>query len=134
MDPPFYRCLGHYTRCGVKGLPSEASGYFRFGADTLYGKSAGFRETIVRRGFRIGVQDLNHDGHFWRVPPRINNYGREGSADGFRAGVLYRKQDCFDAWTLPMIYESPTWHIWIRNAVAAALLCHISLARSWNCQ
>jgi hypothetical protein len=56
------------------------------------------------RGFDIGVQDLNHDGRlfdsreeFLRRAQVINKYGREYGALGFRAGVLYRKPEWYDA-------------------------------------
>ena len=59
---------------------------------------------IRRRGFEICVHDLNHDGHlfksreqFLRRASRINQYGREFDAKGFRAAVLYRKQLWYDA-------------------------------------
>lgn len=63
-----------------------------------------YLETITRRGFDLGVQDLNHDGHlyknrqqFIKRAAKINSYGRQWGADGFRAAVLYRRQDWFDA-------------------------------------
>jgi hypothetical protein len=59
---------------------------------------------IRRRGFEIVVHDLNHDGHlyknreqFLRRAARINAYGKEFGAEGFRAAVLYRKQLWYDA-------------------------------------
>lgn len=59
---------------------------------------------IRRRGFEICVHDLNHDGHlyknykqFLRRAARINEYGKQFGAEGFRAAVLYRKQVWFDA-------------------------------------
>jgi hypothetical protein len=59
-----------------------------------------FRE----RGFEINVHDLNHDGHlfsdrnqFLRRAKRINQYGRKFGAQGFRAAVMYRNLDWFDA-------------------------------------
>ena len=63
-----------------------------------------FLSSIRDRGFEIVVHDLNHDGHLYRTrkqflerAARINAYGREYGADGFRAGVLYRKQLWYDA-------------------------------------
>lgn len=62
-----------------------------------------FLETIRRRGFEINVHDLNHDGHlfsdreeFTRRARRINHYGREFGATGFRSAALYRNVDWFD--------------------------------------
>src|SRR5439155_8952275 len=37
----YYRCPGRYARFGVTGEPSKASGYFRFGEHTLYGRYCG---------------------------------------------------------------------------------------------
>ncbi len=59
---------------------------------------------IRRRGFEVCVHDLNHDGHlyknreqFLRRAARINEYGKDFGAEGFRAAVLYRKQLWYDA-------------------------------------
>jgi len=61
-----------------------------------------FLNSITGRGFEVGVQDLNHDGllfqdreQFKERVARINGYGRQWKASGFRAGVLYRKQEWF---------------------------------------
>jgi hypothetical protein len=58
---------------------------------------------IRDRGCEVNVHDLNHDGHlfrerseFVRRVKKINNYGREFGARGFRSGVLYRKLDWYD--------------------------------------
>jgi hypothetical protein len=63
-----------------------------------------FLGTIRSRGFEVGVHDLNHDGRLYRDRERflkrvskINAYGREYGASGFRAGLLYRKQLWYDA-------------------------------------
>ena len=63
-----------------------------------------FLSSIRRRGFEVVVHDLNHDGHLYKTRKqfleramKINAYGREYSAKGFRAGVLYRKQLWYDA-------------------------------------
>jgi hypothetical protein len=63
-----------------------------------------FLDSIRSRGFEINVHDLNHDGHlfahrgeFARRARRINNYAREYGASGFRAAVLYRNTDWYDA-------------------------------------
>ena len=59
--------------------------------------SAAFIQSIRDRGFEVNIQDLNHDGHlfrgreeFLRRAQRINAYGREYGANGFRAAVPYR--------------------------------------------
>jgi hypothetical protein len=58
---------------------------------------------IRDRGFEVNVQDLNHDGclyrdreQFLRRAAKINQYGREWEARGFRAAVLYRRQEWFE--------------------------------------
>jgi hypothetical protein len=63
-----------------------------------------YLETITKRGFDLCVQDLNHDGHlyrnreqFIRRAAKINSYARQWGAEGFRAAVLYRRQEWFDA-------------------------------------
>jgi hypothetical protein len=59
-------------------------------------------DEIRRRGFEINVHDLNHSGRlfsnrddFRRLAERINQYGREYGAAGFRSGALYRNQEWF---------------------------------------
>lgn len=63
-----------------------------------------FLHSLRSRGFEVVVHDLNHDGHlykdreeFLRRAAKINSYGREYGAEGFRAAVLYRKQIWYDA-------------------------------------
>ena len=62
-----------------------------------------FLEEIRSRGHEINIQDLNHDGRlfhdraeFQARVQRINRYGREFGARGFRSAVLYRNLDWFD--------------------------------------
>jgi hypothetical protein len=65
-------------------------------------------ESLLRemrsRGFEVNVHDLNHSGHlfscredFFRSAERINAYGSQYGAVGFRSGALYRNQAWFDA-------------------------------------
>ena len=61
------------------------------------------REEIRGRGHDVNVQDLNHDGRlfsdraeFEARAKRINQYGREFGAKGFRSAVLYRNLAWFD--------------------------------------
>jgi hypothetical protein len=61
-------------------------------------------ENIQARGFEVNVHDLNHDGHlmnnqyeFLRRVQRINAYGRQFGAQGFRSAVMYRNMDWYDA-------------------------------------
>jgi hypothetical protein len=69
-----------------------------------YSLEGDYLNSIRTRGFEIGIQDLNHDGRlfddrneFLRRADLINRYGRHYGADGFRAAVLYRNPDWFDA-------------------------------------
>lgn len=61
-------------------------------------------ESMQSRGFEVVVQDLNHDGRlfddkqeFLRRAKIINQYGRKFGAAGFRAAVLYRKPEWYEA-------------------------------------
>jgi hypothetical protein len=69
-----------------------------------YRVSDAFLDNIRKRGFEINIQDLNHDGHlfynheeFLHRAQKINHYAREYDARGFRAAVLYRNVDWYDA-------------------------------------
>ena len=77
---------------------------FQIVPEARYAVSEKFLASIRERGFEIGVQDLNHDGRlfdtreeFLRRAKSINRYGREYGAGGFRAGVLYRRPEWYDA-------------------------------------
>jgi hypothetical protein len=63
-----------------------------------------YLENIRERGFEVNVQDLNHDGllyadrtEFLRRAKRINEYGQQWGALGFRSAILYRNTDWYDA-------------------------------------
>jgi hypothetical protein len=63
-----------------------------------------FLQSIRKRGFEVVVHDLNHDGHLYRDRKqflervaKINSYGKQYEAEGFRAGVLYRNQQWYEA-------------------------------------
>ena len=69
-----------------------------------YSVSPEFLDSLRSRGFEVLVHDLNHDGHlyenreqFLERAVKINAYGRQFGAEGFRAAVLYRKQLWYDA-------------------------------------
>jgi len=69
-----------------------------------YEVSPSLLDAIRNRGFEVAVQDLNHDGRlfdsreeFLRRADLINRHGREYRAKGFRAAVLYRKPEWYDA-------------------------------------
>lgn len=75
---------------------------FQIVPEQRYRVRATFLESIRRRGFEVNVHDLDHDGHlfsnraqFLRRVVRINNYGRQWGAVGFRSAVLYRNPDWF---------------------------------------
>jgi hypothetical protein len=81
------------------GIPAS----FQIVPEKRYSVEPEFLEEMRRRGFEVNVQDLNHDGNlfrnkaeFERRVKKINNYGREYQAAGFRSAVLYRNQEWFD--------------------------------------
>jgi hypothetical protein len=77
---------------------------FQVVPERRYGVPPEYIASIKKRGFEVAVQDLNHDGHLFREHEeflarvsKINAYGREYGADGFRSAVLYRNQDWYEA-------------------------------------
>jgi hypothetical protein len=77
---------------------------FQIVPELRYAVSQNLLELMRKRGFDVGIQDLNHDGRlfdnkeeFLRRVKIINRYGREYGAKGFRAAVLYRKPEWYDA-------------------------------------
>ena len=69
-----------------------------------YQVSSSFLESMQDRGFELVIQDLNHDGRlfdnkeeFLRRAKIINRYGSDYGAKGFRAAVLYRNPEWYDA-------------------------------------
>jgi hypothetical protein len=83
---------------------------FQIVPEERYDVSAAWLRHIYERGFEVNVHDLNHDGHlfdereeFLRRARKINQYGKEFGARGFRAGVLYRNQDWLE--TLDFDYD-----------------------------
>ena len=73
---------------------------FQIIPEERYDVSPEFLQSIRQRGFEVVVHDLNHDGHLYRDKAqfleraaKINSYGKQYRADGFRAGVLYRRAD-----------------------------------------
>jgi hypothetical protein len=72
---------------------------FQLIPEERYEVTPAFLQSIQGRGFEVVVHDLNHDGHLFRDRDRfvervakINSYGKQFGATGFRAGVLYRNQ------------------------------------------
>jgi hypothetical protein len=77
---------------------------FQIIPEQRYDVSLDFLASIRKRSFELGVHDLNHDGHLYRDRGefleraiKINSYGKQFEAKGFRAAVLYRKQLWYDA-------------------------------------
>ena len=77
---------------------------FQIVPEGRYAVSSEFLETIRKRGFEVGIQDLNHDGRlfdnrreFLRRVALINRYATDYAAKGFRAAVLYRKPEWYDS-------------------------------------
>jgi hypothetical protein len=77
---------------------------FQIVPEHRYSISSQFLATIRNRGFEINIQDLNHDGRlfnerkeFLRRATLINKYAKAYGAKGFRAAVLYRKPEWYDA-------------------------------------
>jgi hypothetical protein len=77
---------------------------FQIIPEQRYSVSPAFLASVRDRGFELVVHDLNHDGHlyrnreeFLRRAAKINAYGKQYGAQGFRAAVLYRKQLWYDA-------------------------------------
>jgi len=62
-----------------------------------------YLDSISKSGFEVCVQDLNHDGRLFKDRKeflvrveKINAYGKQYGATGFRSAVLYRNQMWFD--------------------------------------
>jgi hypothetical protein len=77
---------------------------FQIVPEERYIVSSAFLDSFRTRGFEINVHDLNHDGHlfshyelFRTRADRINQYGREYGAAGFRSAVLYRNPEWLQA-------------------------------------
>lgn len=77
---------------------------FQLVPEERYPVTTEFLTSIRRRGFEVVVHDLNHDGRLFRDrelflerAAKINSYGKKFGATGFRAGILYRNQQWYDA-------------------------------------
>src|SRR5262249_34757470 len=77
---------------------------FQIVPEARYTVPQSFLEGIRNRGFEVNVHDLNHDGglfqnkeEFLRRAAKINEYLKEYGACGFRAAVMYRNQEWYDA-------------------------------------
>jgi hypothetical protein len=76
---------------------------FQVVPERRYEVTPAYLSSIRNRAFELNVQDLNHDGllyknhqQFRERAAKINWYGREYGAQGFRAAVLYRNQEWYD--------------------------------------
>jgi hypothetical protein len=77
---------------------------FQIVPEDRYPVSSAFLDEIRLRGFEINIHDLNHDGRlfherteFERRAKRINRYGVEFGASGFRSAILYHNFDWYGA-------------------------------------
>jgi hypothetical protein len=77
---------------------------FQIIPEERYAVSRKLLASMRDRGFEIAIQDLNHDGRlfdnkeeFLRRAKNINRYAREYGATGFRAAILYRRPEWYDA-------------------------------------
>ena len=77
---------------------------FQVVPERRYDVSSAYLDSMRNRGFEINVQDLNHDGRLFRDhkeflarAAKINSYGREFGAAGFRSAILYRRQEWYEA-------------------------------------
>ncbi len=76
---------------------------FQIVPEERYCVSAEFINAIRQRKHELAIHDLNHDGHLYKSKvqfveraAKINAYGKEYNAEGFRGAVLYRKQVWYD--------------------------------------
>jgi hypothetical protein len=76
---------------------------FQVVPEKRYEVTSEYLSSLRARGFEVCVQDLNHDGRlfddrdeFERRVAKINRYGREYGAKGFRSAVLYRNLDWYE--------------------------------------
>jgi len=70
-----------------------------------YGVSAEYVSQIRDGGCEFNIHDLSHDGQLYRKREtflqrarKINEYAKKFDARGFRAGVMYRNLDWYDAY------------------------------------
>jgi len=87
---------------------------FQFIPEKRYSVSPALLSRMRERGFEVNIHDLNHDGRlyddraeFLRRAQKINQYVKEYGASGFRAGVLYRNFDWYDAYEFSYDMSAP---------------------------
>jgi hypothetical protein len=103
--------------CGALMDLNDAFGIkasFQVVPEGRYEVTAKFLGSICQRGFDVEVQDLNHDGRlfderqeFLRRAARINQHARQFGATGFRAAVLYRRPEWYDAFEFSFDMSMP---------------------------
>lgn len=83
---------------------------FQLVPENRYKFPEGFLTRMRERGFEINIHDLNHDGRlfsdreeFLRRAHKINEYGKDYGALGFRSGGLYRNLDWYEP--LEFVYD-----------------------------
>jgi hypothetical protein len=83
---------------------AQVKASFQIVPEQRYPVPESFLNEIRQRGFEINVHDLNHDGNLYRERKtflqrvqRINHYGKQFRAVGFRSGALYRNLDWYDS-------------------------------------
>jgi hypothetical protein len=83
---------------------AQVKASFQIVPEQRYPVPESFLSEIRQRGFEINVHDLNHDGNLYRERKmfldrvqRINQYGKQFRAVGFRSGALYRNLDWYDS-------------------------------------
>lgn len=83
---------------------------FQVVPEERYSVPQSYLDSITRRGFEVNVHDLKHDGRLYAEyneflcrAKRVNEYGRQFGAHGFRSGILYRNADWYDA--LDFLYD-----------------------------
>jgi len=91
--------------CGTMMDIDDAYGIkssFQVVPEKRYQVTHNYLDSITKRGFELAVQDLNHDGRLYKTREqflervvKINSYRRQWGAEGFRAGVLYRREEWF---------------------------------------
>ncbi|HEY0704504.1 MAG TPA: hypothetical protein VGD60_17155 [Candidatus Acidoferrales bacterium] len=69
---------------------------------------------IRSRGFEFNIHDLNHDGNLYQErqlflerAKKINAYVKQFATNGFRAGVMYRNLDWYDAYEMSYDMSMP---------------------------
>lgn len=99
------------TPSGLEACPTlmdldESFGFqasFQIVPENRYTVTPAILNEIRSRGHKIVVHDLKHDGHLFRNSTefsarvkRINQYGRDFGARGFRSAILYRNLNWYD--------------------------------------